>query len=258
MTHIDLSSTYTEACSYSAFDSELPEEQCGECIPDLPGYLALVKRIARHIHHRLPPEVQLGDLVSAGNMGLTLALNSFDPSHGVSFTAYAGHRIRGAILDQLRQLDPGTRGLRTRQRQLVKAQSTLTDRLGREPESVELAGEMGTSLDNLFALKSELRAVEVERRPATGGSDLPSFDVLEEIPASGDDDPLALFLKVEQRSSLVEAIDKLPEKLRLVLALKYHEELSNREISSILDLSESRVSQMHSQAIKLLRQRLKS
>ena len=215
-------------------------------------HLASVRFIARKLHQTLPRHVELEDLVSAGMVGLMEACNRFDARRHVQFKSYAQFRIRGAILDWLRTLDWGPRELRRKARAIAETTRILAQRLGRAPGEQEIAEAMEMELEELQQLMGELRSLELGSLNAEHSKD-EEDEELEYVPASADEDPLFLCLAAESRQRLIDAIEELPEKERLVLTLYYYEELTMREIGLILGVVESRVSQIHSGAVRRLR-----
>ena len=215
-------------------------------------HLVSVRFIARKLHQTLPRHVELDDLVSAGMVGLMEACNRFDARRHVQFKSYAQFRIRGAILDWLRTLDWGPRELRRKARAIAETTRTLAQRLGRAPGEQEIAEAMEMELDELQQLMGELRSLELGSLNAEHSKD-EEDEELEYVPASAEEDPLFLCLAAESRQRLVDAIEELPEKERLVLTLYYYEELTMREIGLTLGVVESRVSQIHSGAVRRLR-----
>jgi RNA polymerase sigma factor for flagellar operon FliA len=215
-------------------------------------HLPMVRYIARRVHERLPQHVEIEDLVSAGVFGLMDAFNKFDQSKMVQFKSYAQFRIRGAILDSLRELDWSPRELRRKGRAIEEAIRALTQRCGRAPQESEIARELGLQLGDFQHLLGELKGLEIgslhaERSEDSGEEEL-SF-----LPTSPEEDPLFQCLKSERKQLLIDAIEKLPEKERLVLTLYYYEELTMKEIGLTLSVVESRVSQIHTSAVLRLR-----
>jgi RNA polymerase sigma factor FliA len=215
-------------------------------------HLPTVRYIARRIHERLPQHVELDDLVSAGVVGLIDAFSKFDHTKKVQFKSYAQFRIRGAILDSLRTLDWSPRELRRKGRAVEEAIRSTTQRLGRVPSEQEIATEMTLSLGDYQQLLGELKGLEIgslhmERTEDSGDEELAY------IPGSPDEDPLFRCLHGEMKQRLVDAIEELPEKERMVLTLYYYEELTMKEIGVTLGVVESRVSQIHSSAVVRLR-----
>jgi len=215
-------------------------------------HLPAVRYIARRIHERLPQHVELDDLVSAGIVGLIDAFGKFDHAKKVQFKSYAQFRIRGAILDSLRMLDWSPRELRRKGRAVEEAIRTVQQRMGRAPAEQEIASEMEMTLQEYHQLLGDLKGLEIgslnlERTEDSGDEELAY------IPGSPEEDPLFRCLEGEMKQHLVDAIDGLPEKERLVLTLYYYEELTMKEIGLTLGVVESRVSQIHSSAVLRLR-----
>ena len=215
-------------------------------------HLSTVRYLARRIHERLPQHVDLDDLVSAGVVGLIDAFSKFDHSKKVQFKSYAQFRIRGAILDSLRTLDWSPRELRRKGRAVEEAIRSATQRLGRAPSEQEIAAAMELSLNDYQQLLGDLKGLEIgslhmERTEDSGDEELAY------IPGSPEEDPLFRCLKGEMKQRLVDSIEELPEKERLVLTLYYYEELTMKEIGLTLGVVESRVSQIHSSAVLRLR-----
>jgi RNA polymerase sigma factor for flagellar operon FliA len=215
-------------------------------------HLVSVRFIARKLHQTLPRHVELDDLISAGMVGLMEACSRFDARRHVQFKSYAQFRIRGAILDWLRTLDWGPRELRRKARAIAETTRVLAQRLGRAPGEHEIAEAMEMELEELQQLLGELRSLELGSLNAEHSKD-EEDEELEYVPASAEEDPLFLCLAAESRQRLIDAIEELPEKERLVLTLYYYEELTMREIGLTLGVVESRVSQIHSGAVRRLR-----
>ena len=215
-------------------------------------HLPTVRFVARRIHERLPQHVDLEDLVSAGILGLIDAFTKFDHGKQVQFKSYAQFRIRGAILDSLRTLDWSPRELRRKGRAIEEAIRLLTHMLGRAPSETEIAESLKMTLSEYQTVLGELKGLEIGslnlERNEDGGDDELSY-----LPGSDSDEPLFRCLKGELRQRLIDAIEELPEKERLVLTLYYYEELTMKEIGLTLGVVESRVSQIHSAAVVRLR-----
>jgi RNA polymerase sigma factor FliA len=214
-------------------------------------HLPSVRFIARKLQQTLPRHIELDDLISAGMIGLLEAYNRFDALRHVQFKSYAQFRIRGAIVDWLRTLDWGPRELRRKARSMAEATRVLTLQFGRTPGEHEIAAAMGMRLDELQQLIGELRSAEVGSLNEHSKDE--DDEELDYVPASAEEDPLFLCLAAESRQRLIDAIEELPEKERLVLTLYYYEELTMREIGLTLGVVESRVSQIHSGAVRRLR-----
>ena len=220
-------------------------------------HLPTVRYLARRIHERLPQHVELDDLVSAGVVGLIDAFNKFDHSKKVQFKSYAQFRIRGAILDSLRILDWSPRELRRKGRGVQDAIQALTHRLRRTPSEPEIAKEMKLDLKEYQILLGDLKGLEIGSLNLEHADDS-GDEELAYIAGAPEDDPLFRCLKGEMRQRLIDAIEDLPEKERMVLTLYYYEELNMREIGLTLGVVESRVSQIHSSAVVRLRSSLQA
>jgi RNA polymerase sigma factor for flagellar operon FliA len=215
-------------------------------------HLPTVRYLARRIHERLPQHVELDDLVSAGVVGLIDAFQKFDHSKKVQFKSYAQFRIRGAILDSLRILDWSPRELRRKGRAVQEAIQTLTQSHGRAPNEMEIAGELRLGLNEYQQLLGDLKGLEIGSLQAERNEDS-GEEELAYVAGSPGDDPLFQCLQGEMKQRLIDAIEELPEKERMVLTLYYYEELTMKEIGLALGLVESRISQIHSSAVLRLR-----
>jgi RNA polymerase sigma factor FliA len=215
-----------------------------------------VRYIARRIHDRLPSHVQFDDLVHAGIIGLIDAVDKFDPGKNVQLKSYARFRIRGAILDSLRQLDWSPRNLRRQARRIEEAHRELAALSGHAPSEPEIAAHLGLDLEDFQHLLGELRGLDLgslHSQADDGGSD----DQMSGVAFRPEEDPFNVTLRSEMRTLLSQAIDELDEKERQVLALYYLEELTMKEVGMIMNIGESRVSQIHTAALIRLRVRLK-
>lgn len=218
-------------------------------------YAPLVKRIAHHMMMRMPASVQVDDLIQAGMIGLLEASRKYDGSRGASFETYAGIRIRGAIVDEMRRGDWAPRSVHRNARRVSEAIGTVEARMGRDASDAEVAEELGVDSDEYFKMlkdTSSSRLFSYEETFADDG-DAQSVDSDVSLPFIT---PLEGVSRDSLKQSLVQAITQLPERERLVLALYYDEELNLKEIGQIIGVSESRVSQIHSQAALRLRSRL--
>jgi RNA polymerase sigma factor for flagellar operon FliA len=218
--------------------------------------LPQVRYIARRIHERLPRHVPFEDLVHAGVLGLIDALNKFDSSKHVQFSSYAKFRIRGAILDSLRELDWSPRELRRKGRLVDSTYNDLSVRLGRAPNENEIAREMGIELQELQALLAELDGLELGSLRVESPRDGKEEDLTDYVTTKPEDTPFFDCLRSEMKGLLAQAISELPAKEQRVLALYYYEELTMKEVGAALGIGESRVSQIHSLAMVRLRARL--
>ena len=218
--------------------------------------LPQVRYIARRIHERLPRHVPFEDLVHAGVIGLIDALNKFDLTKQVQFSSYAKFRIRGAILDSLRELDWSPRELRRKGRLVESTYSQLSGKLGRAPSETEIAQDMGISLHELQSLLAELDGLELGSLRVESHRDGKEEDLTDYVPSKPEETPFFQCLRSEMKHLLAQAIAELPEKEQRVLALYYYEELTMKEVGLALGIGESRVSQIHSLAMVRLRARL--
>ncbi len=215
-------------------------------------HLPMVRFLALRIRERLPQQVEMEDLISAGIVGLMDALQKFDPNKKVQFRTYAQFRVRGAMLDSLRALDWGPRDLRRKGRAVEEAIRSLSATLGKAPTESEVAKEMGVDLNTYQHLLGELSGLELSSLNATPSEEA-GTEAMALIPAGPEDDPFLQCQSSEMRRLLAEAIAELPERERLVLTLYYYEELTMREVGATMGVVESRVSQLHSSAMARLR-----
>ena len=223
----------------------------------LTQHLPLVRRIALQMLAKLPASVELDDLIQVGMIGLLDASKRYEDNRGAQFETFASQRIRGAMLDELRASDWGSRNLRAQARQVERAIHALEHRLGRPPSEGEIAKEMKLSLADYQGLLQDIQGAQllyVEDFAHESGEN-PVLELRSQDSRS--DDPLHVLLESGFRAELVEAIRNLPERDQLLLNLYYEEELNLREIGAILEVSQSRVCQLHTQAISRLRASLK-
>jgi RNA polymerase sigma factor for flagellar operon FliA len=223
-------------------------------------YAPIVKLLANRMAMRLPPNVSVDDLVSAGRVGLLDAIEKFDPRRDVQLKTYAEFRIRGAILDELRGMDWLPRSVRRMVRQMEEATKKVEQRLSRPADVAEVAKEMGVDLDMYHAMLDHTQNTEVlsldecvENRSDDSTSKR-SYQAL----ISGEDNPLNHVITRELTGIMAQEIKSLSEKEQLVLSLYYYEGLTLREIGEVIGLTESRICQIHTQAITTLRSRFKS
>lgn len=217
-------------------------------------YAPLVKNIVGRLASKLPIDAaDKEDLVNVGIMGLMSALEKYDKSRNVQFETYASFRIRGAVLDELRAKDWVPRATRSKDNKIERAMNALKKSLGRAPGESEIAAHLGISLDEYFKLLDEARCVAIISTEDLPPDYLEKFsreDVLEEI---NEGNPLRMLVDMEFKDKLRQAIDQLPPKEKLVLSLYYFEELTMKEAGRVMELTESRVCQLHAQAVLRLR-----
>ncbi|HBF34174.1 TPA: FliA/WhiG family RNA polymerase sigma factor [Candidatus Sumerlaeota bacterium] len=220
--------------------------------------LPLVKFVASRIAGRLPPHVELDDLINAGVIGLIDAIEKFDPNRQIKFKTYAEFRVKGAILDELRALDWVPRSTRQKASRIERAFSEMEQKLGRlatDDEMVEHLGITHEEYDEMLAEARGIRLVSLDELHAENDENS-ERNLLEFLTNPDYIDP-AEVLNLEQVYAIVaDSIDNLPEKEKLVVTLYYHEELTMKEIGEVLDITESRISQIHTKAILRLRGRL--
>jgi RNA polymerase sigma factor for flagellar operon FliA len=217
-------------------------------------HLPQVRLIARRIQERLPENISLEDLVSTGVIGLISAIDNFDPAHNVKLKTYAEYKIRGAILDSLRGLDWAPRQKRRQAKQIEAAIAAAEQRLQRTPTEEEIARELDISIDQYHAWLVEIRGLNIASLEYAGNGD--GKDLLHYVPDESGHLPSTLLERAELERLLSETISDIPEIERTVLSLYYREELTLREIAQVVNLHESRISQLKSQAILRLRTRI--
>ncbi|MGI9335389.1 MAG: RNA polymerase sigma factor FliA [Gammaproteobacteria bacterium] len=212
------------------------------------SHLDLVERIAHKIARRLPPHVDIDDLVQAGMVGLIEATRSYDASHGASFSTFAGFRVRGAILDELRRADWAPRALRQRSREINSAAERVELRTGGEARSSDIAAELGMPTGAYQKLRFDLLATKTRSLHEATGIDILPADAFADTPSS----PYHSAEANETREELARALARLDERIRDILARYYVEDQSLREIGEALGISESRVCQLHARALERL------
>jgi RNA polymerase sigma factor for flagellar operon FliA len=217
----------------------------------LTEHMTLVKRLAHQMKAKLPPSVEVDDLVQAGMMGLLDAINRYEENHGAQFETYAVLRIRGAMLDELRSSDWMPRSTRANMRKVETAMAALQQQLGRPPSESEVAKSLKLSLADYQDLLGD-----------SGGHQLVYYedfhddeggDSFLDRHAVDDADPLKSLLDTDFRQTVIDAIDALPPREKMLMGLYYEEELNLKEIGAVMGVSESRVSQLHTQAVARLR-----
>lgn len=241
--------------AYKQQKTKLSEKERNDMILE---YLPVVKFVAARLSNKLPSHIELDDLVNSGIIGLIDAIDKFDPTRKIKFKTYAEFRIRGAMLDELRSLDWVPRSTRQKATRLEKAYSTLEHRLGRSATDDEIVEYLDISYDDFHKLVSEARGIaliSIDELYSDSNDNL-ERNLLDYIAAPESLDP-ALNVYLDQIYKIVaEAIDQLPEKETLVISLYYYDELTMKEISQILGITESRISQIHTKSIIRLRSKL--
>ena len=214
-------------------------------------HASLVKRIAYHLLNRLPPTVQIDDLIQAGMVGLLEAASNFDAEMGASFETFAGIRIRGSMIDEIRRSDWTPRSVHRKFRSVSEAIRKIENETGEDAKDADVASALGISLGDYHQILID-----------SSSSRIYSIDTMEEntqdaaIPSSSEITPEEAFGQSEYQQQLAEAIRQLPEKEQLVMSLYYDDELNFREIGEILDVTESRICQLHGQALLRVKARM--
>lgn len=224
-------------------------------------HVPLVRRLAHHMIAKLPPNIELDDLIQVGMIGLTEALTRFEAAQGVQFETFATQRIRGAMLDELRDGDWMSRSSRKSQKDIEKAVQRVEQQLGRSPLESEIAAEMGLSLPDYQSLLGKVRGMQlVYLEDMTRGGEEGEEGFLERHDVSGNDgaDPVELLRDQRLRSALVKAIEALPEREQYIMGMYYEHDMNLKEIAAVLGVTESRICQLHSQSIARLRAKMRS
>jgi len=216
-------------------------------------YTSLVRRIAHHLMGRLPPSVQTEDLVQAGMIGLLEAAKNYDKSKGASFETYAGIRIRGSMLDEIRKGDWAPRSVHRNTRKIAQTIRNIENNMGRDAKDYEIAKALEVSLDQYHKMLQDTNNTRIFGFDDIGVNE----DMMGEGMVGTFPNPMEGLQKQDFQKLLANCIAKLPERERLVLALYYDEELNLREVGEVLGVSESRISQIHSQAMIRLQSRMK-
>jgi len=218
--------------------------------------LPMVKRIVYRIAAHLPPHVELDDLMNAGVIGLIQAVDNFDPSRNIKLSTYASIRIRGAVLSELRTRDLLSRTTRQKVREMERVTQDLEQQLGREVDDEEVTRALGVEYDEYYNLKRMSSLSFVSLEDVGGNSPEGRQELLHYLVDGRQTDALSLTRLKEIKAALVEAITRLPEKEKLVISLYYQDDLTMKETGEVLNVTESRVSQIHSKAIRRLRKAL--
>lgn len=234
------------ACEYALTGREAPELLVERHAP-------LVKRIAAHLLGRLPDGIEIDDLVQVGLIALLDAARSYTPTKGASFETYASIRVRGAMLDEVRANDWAPRSVYRKQRQITAAIQAVENRTGRHAQAQEIATELGVSLDDYFDMVSSTASARMFSLDQAE----PESELSPERQVDRRANPVRELEAGEFQQEIAHAVRNLPEREALVMALYYDEELNLKEIGEVLGVSESRVCQIHGQALARLRARLK-
>ncbi|MBZ5579883.1 MAG: FliA/WhiG family RNA polymerase sigma factor [Acidobacteriia bacterium] len=218
-------------------------------------HLTLVKVIAIRVHENLPVHVDLDDLIHAGVLGLFDAIEKFDATKNVAFQSYAKHRIKGAILDSLRQLDWASRDMRKRQKQMEAATRNLSLQLGRMPTEGEVAQYMGVEVEKWRRMLVEMRTVGLISTNSRSDED---HDRTQDFPAAPDSRPDRMCAHRQLQVTLARAMKQLPERYQKVVFMYYTNDMTMKEIGELLGVNESRVSQIHKTALRKMADALQS
>ncbi|WP_296445687.1 RNA polymerase sigma factor FliA [Rhodoferax sp. UBA5149] len=221
-------------------------------------YQPLVRRLAYHMMAKLPANVQVDDLIQVGLIGLSEALTRYEAAQGVQFETFATQRIRGAMLDELRGNDWMSRGSRKSQKEIEQALRRLEHQLGRTPLESEIATDLGLSLADYQTLLGKVRGTQLVylEDMARGNEDEDSF--LDRHVGDEDADPMNMLRDQRLRQALVAAIKNLPEREQYIMSMYYEQDMNLKEIAAVLDVTESRICQLHSQSIARLRAKMRA
>ena len=220
-------------------------------------FAPLVRKIAHHLQSRLPASVEVDDLIQAGMVGLMDAVARFEDGQGAQFETYASQRIRGAMLDELRQNDWLPRTVRKTQRQIEAALARVEHRVGRAATEVEAAREIGVDLADYQSMLAEARGGQLVYYEDFDGEGDGGEAFIDRHCVDETSDPLAQLKEGRARQALIAAIENLPEREKLLMGLYYEQDLNFREIAAVMSVTESRVCQLHTQAVARLRNKLK-
>lgn len=218
----------------------------------LKQHAGMVKKMAYQLKSKLPSCVEVDDLIQAGMIGLMDAVNRYEDTHGAQFETYASQRIRGAMLDELRGADWLPRGIRKNMRDIEVAIKQLEQKLGRPPSESEIAKQMNFSLEDYYMVLSECQGHQLIYYEDFHDED-GSEHFLDRFVDNDSNNPMKSLLESDFREALVDCIERLPEREKLLMGLYYEQELNLKEIGAIMNVSESRVCQLHSQAVARLR-----
>jgi len=221
-------------------------------------YSPLVKKLAHHMIAKLPPSVEVDDLIQVGMMGLVDALSRFEATQGVQFETFASQRIKGAMIDELRESDWMSRSSRKSQKDIARAINRLEQKLGRQPTESEIAAELHMNLGAYQEMLSRVRGTQLVYIEDMGSSEEGSDGFLEHHAADPEANPMQILGQHRMRVALVEAIKRLPEREQYVMSMYYEQDMNLKEIAAVLGITESRVCQLHSQSIARLRAKMRT
>ncbi len=221
-------------------------------------YVPLVRRLAHHMIAKLPPNVELDDLIQVGMIGLSEALTRYEVALGVQFETFATQRIRGAMIDELREGDWMSRGSRKSQKDIERALRRVEQKLGRVPKESEIAEELGMTLADYQDLLGKVRGTQLVYLEDMGGSNDDDEGFLDRHLGDADADPMERLRDSRLRQALVDAIKTLPEREQYIMSMYYEKDLNLKEIAAVLGITESRVCQLHSQSVARLRTKMRA
>lgn len=221
-------------------------------------YQPLVHKLAHHMMAKLPANVQVDDLIQVGLIGLSEALSRFEATQGVQFETFATQRIRGAMLDELRENDWVSRGTRKSQKEIEESMRRLEHRLGRSPKESEIAADLGLSLSDYQDLLNKVRGTQLVYLEDINHSSDDEDSFLDRQMGDAEADPLNMLRNERIRQALIAAIKALPEREQYIMSMYYEQDMNLKEIAAVLDVTESRICQLHSQSIARLRAKMRS
>ncbi|MDD2880945.1 MAG: RNA polymerase sigma factor FliA [Rhodoferax sp.] len=221
-------------------------------------YQPLVRKLAHHMMAKLPANVQVDDLIQVGLIGLSEALTRFEATQGVQFETFATQRIRGAMLDELRENDWASRGVRKSQKDIEVSMRRLEHRLGRSPLESEIAADLGMSLSDYQSLLGKVKGTQLVYLEDMNHNADDEDSFLDRHMGDSEADPLNMLSDHRMRQALVDAIKNLPEREQYIMSMYYEEDMNLKEIAAVLDVTESRICQLHSQSIARLRAKMRS
>ena len=224
----------------------------------LKQYTPLVRRMAHYMIAKVPANVEVDDLIQMGMIGLADALTRYESGHGAQFETFATQRIRGSMIDELRDTDWLSRTSRKEQKNIERAINKLEQRFGRSPQEHEIADEMNVPLSDYQDMLTKARGTQLIYLEDLTGRDDEDDDVLDRHVSDEDANPLNILQNQKMREALIEAIKVLPEREQFIMGMYYEQDMNLKEIAEVLKITEARVSQLHSQTVARLRSRLRS
>jgi RNA polymerase sigma factor for flagellar operon FliA len=224
----------------------------------LKQYTPLVRRMAHYMIARLPANVEVDDLIQTGMIGLADAITRYESGHGAQFETFATQRIRGSMIDELRETDWLSRTSRKEQKDIERAINKLEQRFGRSPQEQEIADELNIPLSEYQDMLTKARGTQLVYLEDLTGRDDEDDDVLDRHVSNEDANPLNILQNQKMREALVAAIKVLPEREQFIMGMYYEQDMNLKEIAEVLKITEARVSQLHSQSVARLRSRLSS